>query len=914
MISEIPFKETEIVEAYQKKKTNNQLGAPSSNMQQQQLDDIDSLDANSMRHDNITSEYGTWFPYLKLGDPSRKNSIEFHFTASEIQQGYLVMRENCDDGHREFALFESVDDFLTQTGYLSLPRGKCTFHHMLPEKRRIHFDFDGGDAPDKLAQEAWNATLEAILAMFGEYYEAGISAHDVLVCVGDKKPWSRRIYFPRFAWRNSREAKWFYKKVIECIPSKYRTYTYEGKSKVFLDPKYHALQGDRMVGSHKYASDNVLLILNEWEWEGEVIRTTWEWLDSCAALVPSDCVVVDEYCDNNNNSTVATRAVIGDAELIDYEHKVIANWKPERWTERKSWVAIAQLLKNVGYTREAGIALLCHYSSKHYKGASLDEQEELWDSLHEARVDKPIGFGTGIYWLREDNPQAYARYRKSFTWMDGEWEATSDEPQQESKDTLKLLMDGDIGCAELFSQAHRRDLVLTTKRGTGYMWSESARLWEPRNEVQVKCLIGPYLLKRIDIEIRAQTNNTSIGEGNKVLAKLIALRRNIATDRHSRGVFEKVKVSLYDTEFESLPPNPHTLPIQGGMAVDLRSGEVRERRREDGFRFECPVRLVADTLNAERFFSSVMNDDAAMVAHLQKCLGYCLTGCISARKFFVWHGIGRNGKSKVANMLEKILGGFYCTASEETFTVTRSANRHAGAATPHLMALRGARVAMLPETERGAHLNERLIKSITGGDKISARQLYGEQIEFTPICKPILPTNYKPDIKGDATAAWDRLCLTEFQVRFVDNPSEPHERQADEKFVVQCLNEYLSEVFSWMVRGAVSWYANPDLTEPATMQTHIDGYKDEMDSVGRFIRECCELDAKYSVQASELYKDYSAWSDKPMNITEFGRELGQRFEKKKVRGNFRYIGLRVRDEGGASTDLLDDLTSDINNS
>lgn len=34
------------------------------------------------------------------------------------------------------------------------------------------------------------------------------------------------------------------------------------------------------------------------------------------------------------------------------------------------------------------------------------------------------------------------------------------------------------------------------------------------------------------------------------------------------------------------------------------------------------------------------------------------------------------------------------------------------------MALRGARVAMLPETERGAHLNERLIKSITGGDKI----------------------------------------------------------------------------------------------------------------------------------------------------------------------------------------------------
>ena len=49
------------------------------------------------------------------------------------------------------------------------------------------------------------------------------------------------------------------------------------------------------------------------------------------------------------------------------------------------------------------------------------------------------------------------------------------------------------------------------------------------------------------------------------------------------------------------------------MAVDLRSGKIRERRREDGFRFECPVRLVTDTPNAGRFFSSVMNDDAAMV-------------------------------------------------------------------------------------------------------------------------------------------------------------------------------------------------------------------------------------------------------------------------------------------------------------
>ena len=156
--------------------------------------------------------------------------------------------------------------------------------------------------------------------------------------------------------------------------------------------------------------------------------------------------------------------------------------------------------------------------------------------------------------------------------------------------------------------------------------------------------------------------------------------------------------------------------------------------------------------------------------------------------------------------------------------------------------------------------------------------MYSEQIEFTLVCKPILPTNYRPAISRDATAAWDRLCLTAFPVRFVDNPSAPHERKADNKFVEQCLGEYLDEMFSWMVRGAVAWYANPDLTEPASMRAHIDSYKDEMDSVGRFIRECCESDG--SAQASEIYEDYKHWSDKPVNITEFGREMSKQFAKK----------------------------------
>ena len=183
--------------------------------QQQQSTNADALDVNSTarRRDNIEPlPYGMWFPFRKLkkaeNDPPRQDSVEFHFTAHDIAQGYLVMRQS-GTGRREYALFESVEDFLTRTDYHVLPHAERMYNHMLPEKRRIHFDFDGGDAPEELAQEAWDATLEAILAVFGEQYDAGILAWDVLVCAGDKKPWSRRIYFPRYAWRNSEEAQWF---------------------------------------------------------------------------------------------------------------------------------------------------------------------------------------------------------------------------------------------------------------------------------------------------------------------------------------------------------------------------------------------------------------------------------------------------------------------------------------------------------------------------------------------------------------------------------------------------------------------------------------------------------------------------------------------------------------------------------
>jgi putative DNA primase/helicase len=83
--------------------------------------------------------------------------------------------------------------------------------------------------------------------------------------------------------------------------------------------------------------------------------------------------------------------------------------------------------------------------------------------------------------------------------------------------------------------------------------------------------------------------------------------------------------------------------------------------------------------------------------------------------FFGW-GTGGNGKSVLLNTVARIFGDYHRTAPIETFTESRS-DRHP----TELAMLRGARMVTAAETEEGRRWSESKIKTLTGGDKVSAR-------------------------------------------------------------------------------------------------------------------------------------------------------------------------------------------------
>jgi Family of unknown function (DUF5906) len=110
---------------------------------------------------------------------------------------------------------------------------------------------------------------------------------------------------------------------------------------------------------------------------------------------------------------------------------------------------------------------------------------------------------------------------------------------------------------------------------------------------------------------------------------------------------------------------------------------------------------------------------------------------------FFAYGSGANGKSVLTATATGIMGDYHTTAPIETFVAT-SQERHP----TDLAGLRGARLVTVTETEGGRRWAEAKIKTLTGGDRISARFMRQDFFEFLPHFKLWIAGNHKPHLRS----------------------------------------------------------------------------------------------------------------------------------------------------------------------
>lgn len=94
--------------------------------------------------------------------------------------------------------------------------------------------------------------------------------------------------------------------------------------------------------------------------------------------------------------------------------------------------------------------------------------------------------------------------------------------------------------------------------------------------------------------------------------------------------------------------------------------------------------------------------------------------------------------------------------------------RRGGAPTPDLAKLPGTRLVTAAEPNAGDTLSEKIVKTITGGEKLAVRHLYRDVFEMEPTFKLVISCNQRPAIRGQDKGIWRRVLLVPFTQTFGD--------------------------------------------------------------------------------------------------------------------------------------------------
>jgi len=143
------------------------------------------------------------------------------------------------------------------------------------------------------------------------------------------------------------------------------------------------------------------------------------------------------------------------------------------------------------------------------------------------------------------------------------------------------------------------------------------------------------------------------------------------------------------------------------------------------------------------------------------------------------------------------------------------------------------------------------MKNLTGGDRITARPLYGAPVSFAPTHTSLMVTNFLPKVSGNDPAAWRRIRVIPFNVVIP-------EADRDER-LGETLELAADAILSWAVDG---WrrYDDDGLPTPAAVLAATDDYQRDSDAVARFLADDAVVcDGHGDVGSADLYRAFVDW-------------------------------------------------------
>jgi putative DNA primase/helicase len=433
----------------------------------------------------------------------------------------------------------------------------------------------------------------------------------------------------------------------------------------------------------------------------------------------------------------------------------------------------------------------------------------------------------------------------------------------------------DAGNAECFELLNQQHLLYCKTRKKWLMWRNNR--WE---------VVTDGIAHRAAIEtIRLRGEAANFCSNKELKGKVENwAKQSESLARRNAMLNTAMHLKTIETSIDRFDLNPYLAGVKNGT-LDLQTGTFRESNREDYISMQFNV-FYDPNAKAPRwiqFLEEIFDGDKELIAYIQKAVGYSITGDTSEQVLFLCCGDGANGKSVFLSVLSYLLGEHADNCSFSTF----EANKRNETAND-LAALKGKRLVTVIETDEDKRLAEARVKSVTGGDLITCRFLFGEFFSYRPQFKIWMAMNHKPLIKGTDRGIWRRIKLILFNQNFEDRQNP---------YLIEELKTELSGILNWALEGLMLW-RKERLGTAKAIEEATNEYKSESDLVQQWIDECVELIPDFNTPCIDAHNSFVEWCKYRgypfFSFNSFSRAMTKKGFERRNNGRCReYIGLAL---------------------
>lgn len=626
---------------------------------------------------------------------------------------------------------------------------------------------------------------------------------------------------------------------------------------------------NKPIISIKHNNINVCdILIGQWAW----YKTNENIINSDKQIINIDYNIFNKYTTNNIKNTKESDPIntniikqTNDNNIsIDYINKLIKCLNPLRYNYN-DWLNVGLILYNINIEY---LNIWVDWS-RQSDNFNYNECIHKWGTF--GNSTNKLTIATLIQMAKEDNEEEYNKLQILNSMKD----------------------DTDENIANIFYNKFKSLLVCAVETPKSVWYYYKKGIWKKLDGTSLirklysVDLAKLYNLKKKELEIIIKKEYNEFPKVQPIIKQEINIKYGYYTIstvykylKTYKKVTEYIKQSIHlfkDDEFENkLNNNPNILCF-GEYLYDLKNLKWRKTQINDYCSISTNYNHEIVNNKYEKELLEILENtfiDKKEREFMLNNLALLLYGRNDRQIFNIWMGTGANGKSLLTSYIKYAFGGYYTTLPVSLITSKRN---NANAASPELAKARFSRIAVFTEPEQGTHLNNSLMKELTGGDEISCRELYGAPFSYIPQFTSIILVNeFKLQDCGDDSIA-RRLIFSKFRTSFINGEIKAtHQKKRNDKINSP---DYIDKIKGSFMNLLINQYIklsknNFKFNVPKSIIEDKYEFLDDNDLIKSFINDNIEITNNKNdfIKLKDIYSRYK----------ELCKENGEEIKPKKI--------------------------------